>query len=436
MQLERNRENNGARGFWFTASLLACVMAAGLLSCSKKAASTSAPPIPEVAVMTVTAQTIVDEPEFIGQTESTRPVEIRPQVTGIIKEKFFTEGRDIKKGDRLYQIDPVPFQAAFLSAKANVAQTEARLVQAKQNLERVKPLLAEQAVSQKDVDDAVAEELAAEAALASAKAQLVKAQFDLDNTLITAPISGMIERTRVYEGRLVSAQTDLLTIIDQVDPMYVTVSAPETYLLKRVRELAEKKVQRPDLYKLRGVITFVDGTMYPHEGVLDFADVVYRVETGSRQGRFVFPNPERVLLPGQYVTLRVKGYTRKDAILMPQRAIQQGPTGSIVYVVGDGDKVQIRDVQATSWQGNQWLIEKGLLAGERVVVDGLQRIMPGAPVKPVPWAPPGDTKAPPGDTKAPPGDTKAPPGDMRAPPGDIKAPPASQAPEAKKEGDK
>jgi membrane fusion protein (multidrug efflux system) len=365
--------------------------------------------------MTVTTQTIVDEPEFIGQTESTRPVEIRPQVTGIIKEKFFTEGRDIKKGDRLYQIDPVPFQAAFLSAKANVAQTEARLVQAKQNLDRVKPLLAEQAVSQKDVDDAVAEELAAEAALESAKAQLVKAQFDLDNTLITAPISGMIERTRVYEGRLVSAQTDLLTIIDQVDPMYVTVSAPETYLLKRVRELAEKKVQRPDLYKLRGIITFVDGTTYPYEGVLDFADVVYRVETGSRQGRFVFANPKQVLLPGQYVTLRVKGYTRKDAILVPQRAVQQGPTGSIVYVVGDGDKVQVRDVQATGWQGNQWLIEKGLLAGERVVVDGLQRIMPGAPVKPVPWAPPGD---------------------MRAPPGDIKGSPANQTPEAKKEGDK
>lgn len=374
-------------------SFFVCVLVAELLGCKQQAGSASAPPVPEVAVMTVTTQTITDEPEFIGQAESSRPVEIRSQVTGIIKERFFQEGRDVKKGDRLYQIDPVPFQAAVLSSKAMVAQAEARLVQAKQNLERVKPLLAEQAVSQKDVDDAVAEELAAEAALESAKGQLVKAQFDFDNTLITAPITGLIERTHFYEGRLISAQTDLLTIIHQVDPIYVTVSAPESYLLQRRRELAEKKVQRPDLYQLRGVITFVDGTTYPQEGVLDFADVVYRVETGSRQGRFVFPNSEKILLPGQYVTLRVKGYTRKDAILVPQRAVQQGPTGSVLYVVGGSDKVEVRDVQATSWQGNQWLIEKGLLAGERVVVDGLQRVMPGALVKPVPFGNAGTSSA-------------------------------------------
>src|SRR5437899_3843892 len=187
--------------------------------------------------MTVAAQTIPDDPEFIGQAEASRIVEIRSQVTGIIKNFFFREGRDVKKGDRLYLIDPVPFQAAVLSAKAMVAQAEARLVQAKQNLDRVKPLLAEQAVSQKDVDDAVAEELAARAALEAAKGDLVKAKFDFDNTLITAPIDGMIERTRVYEGRLVAAQSDLLTIVHQVDPMYVTVSAQETFLLKRQRHM-------------------------------------------------------------------------------------------------------------------------------------------------------------------------------------------------------
>jgi len=205
----------------------------GLLGCREDAASTPARPVPEVPVVTATIQNVPDEPEFIGQTESSRPVEIRPQVTGIIKERFFVEGRGVKKGDRLYQIDPVPFKAALLSAKARVAQAEARLVQAKQNHARVKPLLEEQAVSQKDVDDAVAEDLAAAAALEAAKGDLVKAKFDFDNTLIIAPIDGMIERTKVYEGRLVSAQTDLLTIIHQVDPMYVTVSAPESFLLKR-----------------------------------------------------------------------------------------------------------------------------------------------------------------------------------------------------------
>jgi membrane fusion protein (multidrug efflux system) len=362
---------------------LVCVLA-GSLGCKQESNSAPSRPLPQVEVMTVTSQTVTDEPEFIGQSESSRPVEIRPQVTGIIKERFFQEGRDVKKGDRLYQIDPVPFRAAALSAKAKVSQAEARLVQAKQNLARVKPLLAEQAVAQKDVDDAVAEELAAKAALEGAKADLVKAEFDLNNTLITAPISGLIERTRVYEGRLVAAQTDLLTIVHQVDPMYVIVSAPESWLLQRNRELAEHKVQRPDLYQLRGVITFADGSTYPHEGKLDFADVGLRTETGSRQGRFVFPNSERKLLPGQFVKIRVVGYTRPNAILVPQRAVQQGPKGSVVFVVGAGEKIEIRDIQAAEWRGSQWLIEKGLQGGERVVVEGFTRIAPGAPVKAVP----------------------------------------------------
>jgi membrane fusion protein (multidrug efflux system) len=353
---------------------------------AKQASAAPAGPIPEVAVITVTSRTVPDDPEFIGQAEASRIVEIRSQVTGIIKTFFFREGRDVKKGDRLYLIDPLPFQAAVVSAKAMVAQAEARLVQAKQNLDRVKPLLAEQAVSQKDVDDAVGDDLAAKAALESAKGQLVKAQFDLDNTLIIAPISGLIERTKFYEGRLISAQTDLLTIIHQVDPMYVVGSAPESYLLQRRRELASKRIQRPDLYQLRGILTFIDGTTYPYEGQLDFASVGLSTETGSRQGRFVFPNRERVLLPGQFVKIRVTGYTRTGAILVPQRAVQQGPTGSIVYVVGEGDKVEVRNVQASSWQGTQWLIEEGLRVGERVVVDGLHRIAPGAPVKPNPVA--------------------------------------------------
>ena len=368
-----------------TAIFLAGAVMAGLPGCKQEAASTPAPPIPEVQVITVTTQSVPDEPEFIGQTESSRPVEIRSQVTGIIKAWSFQEGRDVKKGARLYQIDPVPFQAALLSAKAKVAQAGARLVQAEQNLARVKPLLAEQAVSQKDVDDAVAEELAAKAALEAAKGDLVKAKFDFDNTLITAPIDGMIERTRVYEGRLVAAQSDLLTIVHQVDPMYVTVSAPESFLLKRQRDIIAKKIQHPGVYQLRGTIIFLDGTTYPHEGTLDLLDVGMRTETGSRPARVTFPNPERLLVPGQFVTVRFKGTVKTEAILVPQRAVQQGPKGPVLYVVANGDKVEIRDVQATSWQGNQWLIEEGLHAGEQVVVGGFQRIMPGVPVKPVPY---------------------------------------------------
>ncbi|MFZ1745273.1 MAG: efflux RND transporter periplasmic adaptor subunit [Nitrospirales bacterium] len=363
-----------------------------LAGCGQGATSPPAPPPPMVEVVTVTTQDLPDEPEFIGQTEAFRPVEIRSQVTGIIKKVFFTEGRNVKQGDRLYLIDPVPFKAAYLSAKARVTQAEARLVQAKQDFARVKPLLEEQAVSQKDVDDAVAEGLAAKASLEAAQGDLVKSRFDLSNTLIVAPIGGRISKSRFYEGRLVSAQTDLMTTIDQLDPMYVNVSVPETYLLRRRRELAAHRVQRPDLFQLRGVMTFADGSVYPHEGKLDFADVAIRSETGTLQGRFAFPNPEAdlspgksYLYPGQFVRIRLKGYIRTDAILIPQRAVQQGPKGTFVNVIGADDKIEVREVDATSWRGGDWLIQDGLQPEERVVVEGFHRIQPGVQVNPVPF---------------------------------------------------
>jgi membrane fusion protein (multidrug efflux system) len=351
--------------------------------------------VPQVEVITIATQRIPDEPEFIGEAEASRPVEIRPQVTGILKAVLYREGRDVKQGDQLYQIDPIPFQAAAASAKAKIAQAEARLVQAKQDLARVKPLLAEQAVSQKDVDDAVAGDLAAEAALQGAKAELMKAQFDLDNTLITAPIDGLIERSRYYEGRLVSAQTDLLTVVNRVDPMYVVVSVPETIILRRRRDVEAKRIQHPGMYKLRGALTMMDGTEYPHEGVLDLLEPGLRTETGSRKVRITFPNPKRVLLPGQFVKVRFKGDVKTEAVLVPQRAVLQGPTGPFVFVVNDEEKVEVRDVVASDWKGTQWLIDSGLKTGDRVVVNGLMKIGPGAPVKAVPFETQTDLPAPP-----------------------------------------
>lgn len=384
------------KAFIIEGTVAACISAGLILillaGCAEKS-PTSPPPVPqEVEVITVTTQTVPDQPEFIGQTEAFRPVEIRSQVTGIIKEIFFTEGRNVKKNDRLYLIDPVPFKAIYLSGKAKVAQAQARLVQAEQDLARVKPLLAQQAVSRKDVDDAMAEMLGAQATLEAAQSDLVKAKFDLDNTLITAPVNGRIGRSQFYEGRLVSAQTTLLTTIDQLDPMYVNVSVPESYLLRRRRELTEHKVQRPDIFKLTGVMTFSDGSVYPEEGTLDFANVALRPETGTLQARFTFPNPEggfapgqSYFYPGQFVKIRLKGYIRTDAILIPQRAVQQGPKGSFVYVIDGDDKAELRLVHASTWHGNKWLIESGLHSGERVVVEGFHRIQPGLQVKPVPY---------------------------------------------------
>ena len=373
------------RTWRFAAILLASMLVTSWLGCKQEAASTPARPIPEVPVVTVSPQTVPDEPEFIGQTEASRPVEIRSQVTGILKERFFTEGRDVKQGDRLYQIDPIPFKAAMSSANAKVAQAEARLVQAKQNFARVKPLLAEQAVSQKDVDDAVAEEMAAKAALEGAKGDQVKAKFDLDSTLITAPISGRIERSRLYEGRLISAQTDLLTTIHQLDPMYVNASAPETFILKRFRDRTTHRIQGATLYELRGVITFTDGSTYAHEGKFDLLEVGVRSATGTRDFRVIFPNPDNVLFPGQFVKVRILGAVRTGVILVPQSAVQQGPKGSIVFVVGADNKVEIRPIHATTWRGSQWSIEDGLREGERVIVAGFHMIAPGAPVKTVPY---------------------------------------------------
>ncbi len=354
-----------------------------LMSCKGEVASSPSRPVPEIGVVTVTAESVPDEPEFIGQAEASRIVEIRSQVTGIIKERYFQEGRKIKKSDRLYRIDPVPFHAAVVSATARVAQAEARLVQAEQDLERVKPLLAEQAVSQKDVDDAVAQQLAAKAGLDAAKGDLVKAKFDLDNTIILAPITGLIERTRVYEGRLVSAQTDLLTIIHQIDPMYVVVNAPEAFLIKRREDIAAKKIEHPGVYNLTGTLIFLNGSTYPHDGTLDLLDVGLRTETGERPARVTFPNHAGILVPGQFVAIRFHGVSRNGVVLVPQRSVQQGPKGPFVYVIGSGNKVEIRDVKATDWRGNQWLVEEGLTSGEQVVVDSLQRINPGSVVKPV-----------------------------------------------------
>lgn len=368
-------------------AVLAAAVALIAAGCSTDQPVDTPLPPPEVEVITVTAQTVPDEPEFIGRTEAFRPVEIRPQVSGIIKAVYFTEGRNVKKGDKLYLIDPVPFNAVYQAMRAKVAQHRARLVQVKQNLARVQPLLEQQAVSQKDVDDAIADVRSEEAALEAAQNDLVKAKFDLDNTRIEAPVDGRIGRSQFYEGQLVSAQTTLLTVIDQLNPMYVSVNVPESYILRRRKELAEKKVERPDLYQLRGIMTFADGSVYAEEGVLDFTAVTIRPETGTLQGRFKFPNPSGYFvpglsdfLPGQFVSVRLIGYVRPNAILIPQRAVQHGVNGTFVYVIDEQSTVELRPVKASMWYDTDWLIESGVSPGEQVMVAGFHRVQPGVQV--------------------------------------------------------
>ena len=366
----------------------ACLAIAGVAACKKEAVSSATAHLPEVKVVTVAPQTVADEPEFLGETEASRVVEIRSQVTGLLKERFYTEGRDVKQGDKLYQIDPIPFQAAAHSAEANVDQAKARLVQAAQNRDRLEPLLKENAVSRKDVDDAVAEDLAAKAALNRAKADLVKAKFDLDNTLIVAPIDGRVERSRVHEGRLITAQSDLLTVLHQLDPMYVNGSAPEVFILKRIQDRLDKKIlyfDTSDPYQMKAILTLADGSTYAHQGQLDVLEVGIRAATGGRDFRVVFPNSDKRLLPGQFVKVHMVGGTRSNVILVPQQAVQQGVNGAFVYVVGAESKVEPRIIRTMNWQRDQWMVESGLDQGERVIVEGIQRIQPGMQVTAVEW---------------------------------------------------
>lgn len=368
--------------------LLAVTLLFSISGCKREAGSSPVAAPPEVQVITVVVQTVADEPEFLGETEASRVVEIRSQVTGLLKKRFYKEGLDIKQGDKLYQIDPIPFQAAVHSAEANIDQTHARLVQARQNLERLQPLLAENAVSKKDVDDAVAEELAAKAAMNRAKAELIRAKFDLDNTLIVAPIDGRIERSRVHEGRLITAQNDLLTVLHQMDPMYVIGNVPEVFILKRIQDRLDKKIlyfDTADPYRLKAIMTLADGSTYAHQGQLEMLEVGMRATTGGRDVRVSFPNPEKRLLPGLFVKVRMVGGKRPNVTLVPQQAVQQRLNGAFVYVVGPENKVEPRTIRTMNWQQDQWMVESGLDQGERVVVEGMQRIQPGVQVKVVEW---------------------------------------------------
>ncbi len=351
-----------------------------LAACSQEPVPSSAPPVSEVEVVAVTKQTVPMIADFIGQTQAYRVVEIRSQVRGIIQQRFYTEGGDVKKGEPLYQINPLPFRAAKRNAEAQLAQARARLLKAKNDLSRLQPLLEDQAVSQKDVDDAVVEEMAAQATIQAANAALEQAQFDLDNTRIVAPLAGRIQRSQLPEGRLVAAQTDLLTVLEVLDPMYVNFTIPESEELSFNKGVREGSILYPGEDQEKPRLILSDGSIYPAQGKMNFFGLRLQSETGSVEARAEFPNVDRMLITGQLVKVRLNGASRVGVILVPQIAVQQGPQGSFVYVVGNGNKVEVRDITATSWQGDQWSVENGLQEGDQVVVNGVQKIGPGAVV--------------------------------------------------------
>jgi membrane fusion protein (multidrug efflux system) len=330
--------------------------------------------LPEVATVTVARQPVLLTTELPGRTSPYLIAEIRPQVNGLIQKRLFTEGADVQAGQELYQIDPAPFQAALDNAQAILPALRSRV-------DRFKEALVDKAVSQQDFDDA-------DAALKQAEAALETARINLNYTHIVSPISGRIGKSTVTDGAIVTAyQPMVLATIQQLDPIYVDVPQSTTELLRLQRRLADGRLSHGGTDQSAVQLILEDGTQYPLEGTLQFRDVSVDPTTGSVILRMVFPNPKGTLLPGMFVRAQVKEGVNEQAILIPQQAVLRDPKGNpYVLVVDAGGTAQPRPLALDRAIGDKWLITSGLAPGDRVIIEGIQRVRPGVPVKETPSA--------------------------------------------------
>jgi len=363
---------------WIAAIAVTLVLLGAAAARRRSPVASSAPPPPEVSVVTVVPETVTARYEYVGQAAASRSVEVRSQVTGVIVARPYAEGTDVAKGTLLFRIDPTTYEAAYRSAQA-------RLANADRTLARLKPLLAARAVAQKDVDDA-------QQAFDQAQAAVDQTKKDYDDTFVRAEISGRAGRTQLELGARVTGPGDLLTTVERVDPIYVNFSPSDQDVLRWRRDVKDGRLVMPK-GPFAVQVTLADGSVYPGTGKLNFTDLALQPATGTQELRAELENPQHLLLPGQFVRVRLLGLTHPGAILVPQRAVQQGLGGSFVYVLDAGDKVATRPVIATAWNGASWLIAQGLAAGDRVVVDGLQQVAPGSPVRAVAYQPAADSGA-------------------------------------------
>lgn len=341
----------------------------------------------EVAVVTVQPQRLTITSELPGRTAAYRVAEVRPQVGGIILKRLFEEGRDVKAGQQLYQIDPAPYQAALETAKAELAKAQAAAKASRAKAARYKILVADNAVSRQDYDDIVATVEQNDAQIAAAQAAVQTARINLDYTKVFAPISGRIGKSAFTEGALVTAnQAEALATVTQLDPIYVDVTQSSAQLMQLRRQIAEGKLQGADAAQAPVTLALEDGGLpYDQPGRLQFSDVTVDQSTGAVRLRAVFPNPRQDLLPGLFVRAQVSQGVKDDAFLVPQQGVVRTPDGSAaVWVVAGDGKVAMRPVKTAQAMGDKWLVTEGLQAGDQVVVEGLQKIRPGATVQPVP----------------------------------------------------
>ncbi|MEP6574277.1 MAG: efflux RND transporter periplasmic adaptor subunit [Gemmatimonadota bacterium] len=344
----------------------------GLLSIAigcKKAAPPQAPPPPEVGIVTVQPKAVPESFEFTAEVQPYRRIEVRARVDGIIGARPFTEGSLVKTGEVLYRLDGVRQKAAFENAQA-------RADNAKRALDRLEPLVEQHAVAQQDVDNARTE-------LQSAQAALTEARKNTDDAVIRAPIDGRVGRTLLDVGARVSGSAELLTTIDVIDPIYVSFSPSTQQVLGWRQDPEARRLIQPNS-RLTVEITLPDGSKLPRTGRIDYVSPSLDPSTGTQEFRSEFKNSDRLLVPGQFVRARLSGFVKDSAVAVPQRSVLQALGRQYVYVVTKGDTAVARDIQPGQWSGDLWIIEKGLAAGDRVVVDGVQKVAPGQPVHPVP----------------------------------------------------
>ncbi len=360
-------------------------LAAGAGGGCGKPKSGPAPGPVEVGVVTLAAERVTLTTELPGRTAAHLIAEVRPQVSGLIEKRHFEEGADVRAGDLLYQIDPAQYRAAVEQAEAALAMAEANLPAAKTRADRLRGLAEIHAVGQQDLDDAVAALGRAEASVAASRATLESARINLAWTPIKAPISGRTGRSSVTVGALVTAYQPVpLVTIQQLDPIYVDVQQSSAELLRLRRVLSSGALTRGSESANRVRLILEDGSAYAHEGTLKFQDVTVEPTTGSVLLRLVFPNPDHELLPGMFVRAVVEEGVNETSILAPQQGVTRDPRGNpMAMVIGADGKVERRALQLGRALGNRWLVVEGLAAGDRLIVDGLQNVRPGIPVKAV-----------------------------------------------------
>ena len=364
----------------FTLSLLA--------ACGKKDTAPPAPPPPTVSVVTVAPAAVAVTDELPGRVEASRIAQVRARTPGIVLKRVFQEGGDVKAGEVLFRIDPAEFQASYASAQAAVAKAEANLAQADLKVKRYKPLLAAQAVSQQEYDDAVTAQKQASADLATAKAARQTAGLTLGYATVTAPISGRVGRALVTEGALVGqGEATPMATVQQLDPIYVTITQSSTEVAQLRQALASGRLKSVGREQAKVTLLMENGEEYGQPGKLLFSDVSVDETTGSVSMRAEFPNPKRTLLPGMYVRARLEQGVNEAAITVPQQAVVRGAEGSSVMIVGSDNKVVARPVKAEASSGDKWIVSDGLKGGERIIVEGFQKAKPGAAVTPQPWQP-------------------------------------------------